>query len=59
VPLLYVIRPRWVAQGENLMRNRPDTEMEVFTDAGHALFVDDPARFNSVTDDFLRRHVWR
>jgi non-heme chloroperoxidase len=59
VPLLYVIRPRWVAQGENLMRNRPHTEMEVFTDAGHALFVDDAARFNSVTEDFLKRRVWR
>ncbi len=58
VPVLYVIRPRWVAQGENLMRNRPDTEMEVFTDAGHALFVDEPARFNSVTERFLLRRVW-
>jgi non-heme chloroperoxidase len=58
VPLLYVIRPRWVAQGENLMRNRPETEMEVFSDAGHALFVDEPARFNGVTETFLRRHVW-
>jgi non-heme chloroperoxidase len=59
VPLLYVIRPRWLAQGENLTRKRPDTQMEVFADAGHALFVDDAARFNSVTEDFLRRHVWR
>ena len=59
VPVLYVIRPRWVAQGENLVRNRPDTEMEVFSDAGHALFVDEPARFNSVTEEFLKRHVWR
>jgi microsomal epoxide hydrolase len=59
VPLLYVIRPRWVAQGENLVRNRPDTEMEVFADAGHALFVDDSARFNAVTEAFLRRRVWR
>jgi non-heme chloroperoxidase len=58
VPLLYLIRPRWVAQGENLVRNRPNTEMEVFTDAGHALFVDEPARFNSVTEAFLRRRVW-
>jgi microsomal epoxide hydrolase len=58
VPLLYAIRPRWVAQGENLMRNRPNTQMEVFTDAGHALFIDDAARFNSVTEDFLQRHVW-
>lgn len=58
VPLLYVIRPLWVAQGENLMRNRPDTEMDVFADAGHALFVDDAARFNDVTEHFLQRYVW-
>ncbi len=58
VPVLYVIRPRWVAQGENLVRNRPNTEMEVFTDAGHALFIDNAQRFNAVTDEFLRRHVW-
>ncbi len=58
VPLLYVIRPLWVAQGENLMRNRPDTEMDVFADAGHALFVDDAARFNDVTERFLQRYVW-
>jgi len=58
VPLLYVIRPRWVAQGENLVRNRPETEMDVFSDAGHALFVDEPARFNSVTERFLDRFVW-
>jgi non-heme chloroperoxidase len=58
VPLLYVVRPRWVAQGENLMRKRPETEMDVFVDAGHALFVDEPARFNSVTERFLERFVW-
>lgn len=58
VPALYVIRPRWVAQAENLVRNRPLTEMEVFADAGHALFVDEPARFNGVMERFLRRQVW-
>jgi microsomal epoxide hydrolase len=58
VPLLYVVRPRWVAQGENLVRNRPNTEMEVFDAAGHALFVDEPARFNSVMEQFLRYRVW-
>jgi microsomal epoxide hydrolase len=58
VPLLYLIRPLWVAQGENLMRNRPDTEMDVFSDAGHALFVDDAARFDSVTEHFLQGSVW-
>ncbi len=58
VPVLYVVRPRWVAQGENLVRNRPDTEMEVFSDAGHALFLDEPARFDRVMDSFLHRRVW-
>ena len=58
VPLLYVIRPRWLAQGQNLVRNRPNTEVEVFKDAGHALFVDDAVRFNSVTESFLRRRIW-
>jgi microsomal epoxide hydrolase len=58
VPLLYVVRPGWVAQGQTLVRNRPDTEMEVFNDAGHALFVDEPARFNAVTEQFLRRRIW-
>jgi non-heme chloroperoxidase len=58
VPLLYVVRPQWVAQGENLVRNRPETEMDIFTDAGHALFVDEPARFNDVMERFLERYVW-
>ena len=58
VPVLYVVRPRWVAQGETLVRNRPNTEMKVFEDAGHALFVDEPGRFNSVTERFLRRFIW-
>jgi microsomal epoxide hydrolase len=58
VPVLYVVRPRWAEQGENLMRYRGNTELEVFPDAGHALFVDEPGRFNQVVDSFLRRHVW-
>lgn len=58
VPLLYVVRPRWQAQGETLLRNRPDTELSVFTDAGHALFVDEAARFNAILGRFLTRKVW-
>lgn len=58
LPLLYVIRPRWMAQGENLLRNRPNTELEVFADAGHALFVDDTNRFDAVLTRFLRQRVW-
>lgn len=58
IPALYIVRPRWVAQGRNLVRNRPNTEMEVFENAGHALFVDESARFNSVTEQFLRTQIW-
>jgi microsomal epoxide hydrolase len=31
----------------------PSARVELFQDAGHALFVDDAGRFNSVLDDFL------
>jgi microsomal epoxide hydrolase len=58
VPLLYVIRPLWLAQGENLLRNRPHTELDVFSDTGHALFVDDSPRFNADLVRFLRQKVW-
>jgi microsomal epoxide hydrolase len=58
VPVLYVVRPGFAAQAANLQRNRPDTETAVFSDAGHALFVDDAARFNALMQDFIRRHVW-
>ncbi len=58
VPILYVVRPRWAEQGENLLRYRGNTELEIFPDAGHALFLDEPGRFNQVMDNFLRRRVW-
>ncbi len=58
VPVLYVVRPGFAAQAANLQRNRPDTETAVFRDAGHALFVDDAARFNALMQDFIHRHVW-
>jgi microsomal epoxide hydrolase len=47
-PLLYVVTPQFEAQAQNLAKNRPATEIEVFKDAGHALFVDDPERFNQL-----------
>ncbi|MDR3537789.1 MAG: alpha/beta hydrolase [Acetobacteraceae bacterium] len=57
-PVLYVVRPYWEAQAENLSRNRPGTESAIFTHAGHALFVDEPARFDALLDDFIRRRIW-
>jgi microsomal epoxide hydrolase len=57
-PVLYVVRPRWAAQADNLARNRPGTETAIFTTAGHALFVDEPTRFNALLDSFIRRRIW-
>ena len=45
-PLLYVVTEQFAAQARNLLLHRPDTRIEVFENAGHALFVDDPDRFN-------------
>jgi microsomal epoxide hydrolase len=58
VPVLYMVRPRWAEQGQNLLRNRPNTELDVFTDVGHAIFIDDSSRFDRDLDSFLRRRIW-
>ncbi len=57
-PLLYVVRPRLVEQAENLERGRPNTEIAVFPQAGHALFVDEPTRFDALLGGFIRSRVW-
>lgn len=55
VPLLYVVTPQFAEQAQNLRRNRPSTEIAVFERAGHALFVDEPERFNRLLEDFVGR----
>lgn len=57
-PVLYVVRPVWFAQADNLERKRPNTEIARFRDAGHALFVDDAARFNTLLSSFITRRIW-
>ncbi len=57
-PVLYIVRPGLAAQAENLKLHRPNTDTAVFTDAGHALFIDDAARFNALVGNFLRSQVW-
>jgi len=57
-PVLYVIRPRWTAQGEALATTRPNARVAVFEHAGHALFVDEPDRFNALLSDFLDHADW-
>jgi microsomal epoxide hydrolase len=57
-PVLYIVRPRLEPQALNLVRNRPNAETVLFPVAGHALFVDEPERFNAVVRDFIERRVW-
>ena len=52
-PLLYVVTPRYAEQARALLRHRKaPTRIEVFENAGHALFVDEPARFNALIAEF-------
>lgn len=51
-PLLYVVTPQFEKQALNLKKNRPRTQIEVFKTAGHALFVDEPKRFNDLVLKF-------
>ncbi len=57
-PVLYVVRPRLTGQAENLVRNHPAAETALFSDAGHALFVDEPERFDALVADFATRRIW-
>jgi non-heme chloroperoxidase len=51
-PLLYAVTPQFEAQARNLEINRPGTRIELFSEAGHTLFVDEPERFNALVLDF-------
>jgi microsomal epoxide hydrolase len=56
VPILYAVRPRFEGQGKLLCTKRPgQAQMEVFSEAGHALFIDEPARFNRLLGGFAER----
>ena len=54
-PLLYIVTPQFERQAANLKKNRPATQIEVFKRAGHALFVDEPERFNALIEKFAER----
>lgn len=47
-PLLYAVTSQFAEQAANLKKNRPATRVDVFAEAGHAMFVDEPERFNAL-----------
>lgn len=56
VPVLYAVRPRFKDQGDALRAKRDPQliQVEIFNNAGHALFVDEASRFNQLVDEFCR-----
>ncbi len=57
-PVLYIVRPRFAEQASNLAARHPTAETALFNWAGHALFVDEPGRFDGLLQDFINRRVW-
>jgi microsomal epoxide hydrolase len=51
-PVLYAITPGLKSQGDMLKQTLPSARVELFDGAGHALFVDDAARFNALLAEF-------
>ena len=56
-PILYVVTPRLAGQAENLQLHHPGVWADIYTDAGHALFIDDGNRFNAEMLEFLQTAV--
>ena len=57
-PVLYLVTPRLAGQAANLRSHHPTAEAVVLQGVGHAMFVDDPGRFDALLADFMRRRVW-
>jgi microsomal epoxide hydrolase len=58
-PVYYAVTPRLRGQADLVAQKHPQPMVEVFEAAGHALFVDEAARFNASLEEFLaRRAAW-
>jgi len=49
----FLERDFWEVRGD-FKSMVPSTRVELFDNAGHALFVDDSTHFNAVLEDFLQ-----
>ena len=52
-PVLYMARAAQRSQGALIKTILPDAQIEIFQNAGHALFVDEPDSFNKRLDSFI------
>lgn len=53
-PLYYVVTSQFAEQATELQKHRAKTGVALFAEAGHALFVDEPERFNALLGDFMQ-----
>ena len=56
-PVYYIVTPKFAGQAGNLKARHPTARISIFDGAGHALFVDEAARFNTLVAAFLREAV--
>ncbi len=52
-PVLYICEPQLEFEAKVLQNSLPNARVEVFKNAGHAIFVDDAEQFNKLLADFL------
>jgi non-heme chloroperoxidase len=52
-PVLYICQAQLESQGKLLQNSIPKARVEVFRNAGHALFVDDAEHFDSLLAEFM------
>lgn len=58
-PVYYAVTPRLRDQAAEVAQHHPQPMVEIYETAGHALFVDEAARFNASMEEFLsRRAAW-
>jgi non-heme chloroperoxidase len=58
-PVFYAVTPRLRTQAEAVAARHPAPSVSIYEDAGHALFVDRPDRFNAELLQFLNhKAVW-
>jgi len=52
-PVLYICENYLAAQAKLVQARLPNARIEIFPKAGHALFVDEPDRFNTIVAEFI------
>jgi microsomal epoxide hydrolase len=56
-PVLYAVTPRFRGQAQLVAQKHAAASIDIYEDAGHALFVDAAARFNTRMESFMAREA--